>query len=114
MSGPMVTFRSAGQLSSFMVRAQLYPLERTDGSCKCYAKPCEVCDNVTETLTFTSTVTQNTNKINHQLNCSEKCLVYLLIYNKYFKQYVGQTADRFPRWWNIFLVIFRWQATKGF
>ena len=98
--GPMITFRSARKLSSYLVRAKLYPLERTVGSCKCYGNRCEVCDNVTETSTFTSTVTQNTYKINHQFNCSEKCLVYLLTCNKCFKQYVGQTVDEFRRRWN--------------
>ena len=98
--GPMITFRSARKLSSYLVRAKLYPLERTVGSCKCYGKRCEVCDNVTETSTFTSTVTQNTYKINHQFNCSEKCLVYFLTCNKCFKQYVGQTVDEFRRRWN--------------
>ena len=57
---PMITFRSARKLISYMVRAKLYSLQRTVGSCKCYGKRCEVCDNVTETSTFTSTVTQNT------------------------------------------------------
>ena len=56
--GPMITFRSTRKLSSYMVRAKLYPLERNVGSCKCYRKRCEVCDNVTETSTFTSTVTK--------------------------------------------------------
>ena len=96
----MITFCSARKLSSYLVRAKLYPLERTVGSCKCYGKRCEVCDNVTETSTFTSTVTQNTYKINHQFNCSEKCLVYLLTCNICFKQYVGQTVDEFCRRWN--------------
>ena len=98
--GPMITFHSARKLSSYLVRAKLYPLERTAGSCKCYGKRCEVCENVTETSTFTSTATQNTYKINHQFNCSEKCLVYLLTCNKCFKQYVGQTVDEFRRRWN--------------
>ena len=66
--GPMITFRSARKLSSYLVRAKLYPLERTVGSSKCYGKRCEVCDNVTETSTFTSTATQNTYNINHQFN----------------------------------------------
>ena len=96
----MITFRSPRKLSSYLVRAKLSPLERTVGSCKCYGKRCEVCDNVTETPTFTSIVTQNVNKINHQFNCSEKCLVYLLACNKCFKQYVGQTVDEFRRRWN--------------
>ena len=98
--GPMITFRSARKLSSYLVRAKLYSLERTAGSCKCYGKRCEVCDNVTETSTFTSTVTQNTYKINHQIKCSEKCLVYLPTCNKCFKRYVGKTVDEFRRRWN--------------
>ena len=87
--GPMITFRSAWKLSSYLVRDKLYPLERTVGSCKCYGKRCEVCENFTETSTFTSTATQNTYKINHQFNCCEKCLVYLLTCNKCFKKYIG-------------------------
>ena len=73
----MITFCSARKLSIDLVRAKSYPLKRTVGSCKCYGKQCEVCDNVTETSTFTGTVTQNTYKINHQFNCSKKCLIYL-------------------------------------
>ena len=46
---PMITFLSAWKLSSYLVRAKLYPLEGNVGSCKCYRKRCEVCDNVTET-----------------------------------------------------------------
>ena len=101
MPGPMKTFCSARKLSNYLVRAKLYPFERTVGSCKCYGKQCEVCDNVTETLTFTSTTTQNTYKINNQFNCIEKWLVYLLTCNKCFKQYFGQTIDEFcGRWKN--------------
>ena len=98
--GPMKTFHSARKLSSYLVRAKLYPLERTVGYCNCYGKRCEVCENVTETSAFTSTATQNTYEINHQFNCSEKCLVYLHTSNKCFKQYVGQTLDEFRRRWN--------------
>ena len=130
--GPMITFCSARKLNSYLVRAKLYPLERTVGSCKCYGKLCEVCDNVTETSTFTSTATQNTYKINHQFNCSKKCLVYLLTCNKCFKQTAGLTVDEFRQRWNNYksndrkfqrlepymqehiLDIFQWQATTGF
>ena len=97
---PMITFRSKWKLSSYLVRAKLYPLERTVDSRKCYGKQCEACDNVTETLTFTSTVTQNTYKINHQFNCSKKRLFYLLTCNKCFKRYVRQTEDKFHQGWN--------------
>ena len=55
--GPMITFRSVRKLSSYLVRAKLYPLERTVGSCKCYDKQCKVGDNVREASTFTSTAT---------------------------------------------------------
>ena len=128
----MITFHSARILSNYLVRTKLCPLERTIDSRNFYGRRCGVCDNVTETLTFTSTVTQNTHKINPQFNCSEKHLVYLLTRNKYLKQYVGQTIYEFLRRYNdyksnyrkfqrlepcmqdIFLVIFQWQATKGF
>ena len=76
--GPMIIFRSAQKLSSYLVRAELYPLERTVASCKCYGKRCEVCDNVTERSTFTITVTQNTYKINHQLSAAKNAwFIYL-------------------------------------
>ena len=31
--GPMITFRDARKLSSFLVRAKIYPLQRTVSSC---------------------------------------------------------------------------------
>ena len=97
MPGPMTTFRSAMKLSSYLLSAKLYPLERTVGSCKIYGKRCEVSGNVTETPTFTSIVTQNTYKINLQFNCSKKRIVYLLTCNKCFKQYVVHTLEEFRR-----------------
>ena len=78
MPGPMVTFRSSGKLSSYLVRAKLYPLERVTGSCKCHGKRCEVCLNVNQTSSFTSSVTHETYKINHKFDCNSKCLIYLL------------------------------------
>ena len=76
--GPMITFRSARKLSSYLVRAKLYPLEKTVGSCKCCGKRCEVCDNVTETSNFTSTATQNTYKTDHQFNPAKNALLIYL------------------------------------
>ena len=38
----MVSFRTSQKLSSYLVRAKLYPLERTLGSRKCSKKRCEV------------------------------------------------------------------------
>ena len=53
---PMVSYRSARKLSSYLVRAKLYPIDRIVGSKGCGKKRCEVCVNVCETDTFSSTV----------------------------------------------------------
>ena len=74
----MSSFRSARKLSSYSVRAKLYPLERTVGSVQCKGKRCQTCHNVKETETFTSATTGKTFKINNTLNFNDKCLVYLL------------------------------------
>ena len=97
---PMITFKSARKLSSYIVRAKLYPLERFVGSKKCNGNRCDVCLNVNETDTFTRTVTNLSYKINHQFNCSEKCLVYLLTCKTCSIQYVGQTTNCFRFRWN--------------
>ena len=72
----MISFRSVRKLSSYLVRAKLYPTERTVGSYECGGKRCELCINVNETSTFTSTVTGETYIINHRFDCNERCLVY--------------------------------------
>ena len=77
--GHMVSFRGARKLSSYFVRAKVYPLEHKVRSCHCSKKWCQVCLNVTETSSFTSTSTNKASKINHLFNCTEKCIVYLLI-----------------------------------
>ena len=41
--GPMVSFRGARKLSSYLARAKLYSLERSVGSFKCNGKRCQVC-----------------------------------------------------------------------
>ena len=79
---PMISFRSARKQSRYLVRAKLYSTKRTEGSCRCGGKHCEVCINVNETSTFTSTVTGETYIINHSFDCNERCLVYLLTCNK--------------------------------
>ena len=57
--GPMVSFRGARKLGSYLVRAKLYCIERSFGSFKCNGKRCQVCLNVTETKTFSpGTVTK--------------------------------------------------------
>ena len=96
----MVSFRSPRKLSSYLVRAKLYPIERTVGCNKCGNKRCEVDFNINETDTFTSSVTGEKFKINHKLDCNNNCLVYLLTCTKCLKQYTGQTTDNFRLRWN--------------
>ena len=56
----MISFCSAGKMSIYLVRAKLYPEERTKGSFKCGSKRFEVCLNVNETSTFANTVSGET------------------------------------------------------
>ena len=97
---PMVSYRNARKLSSYLVRAKLYPLERKRGSYKCGSSRCQVCNNIEETETFSSTVTGETYKINHHLCCNDKCLIYLLTCKVCAKQYTGKTVDKFRSRWN--------------
>ena len=92
-SGPMVSFRSARKLSSYLVRAKLDSLQRKVGYSKCGKRRCEVCNNVTGATIFSGTVTGDTFKINHGLNCDVSYLVAC-------KQYTGETTDKFYNKWN--------------
>ena len=87
----MVSYRSARKLSSYLVRAKLYPIEKKVRLCKCNGKGYEVCKNVLETDTFTCSNDQTSHKINHKFDYDEKCLVCLFTCNKCLKQCVGQT-----------------------
>ena len=99
---PMISFLSSRKLSNSLVRAKMYPIERTVGSKNCVSKCCKVCIciNVNETATFTSTVTRETFVINQKFDCIARCLVYLLTCCKCKIQYVGQTVDEFCSRWN--------------
>ena len=88
-TGPMVSFRSSRKISSYLVRAKLYPVERSVGSFNRKRPRCQICTYVNETDSFTSTFTGETDKINLKFDCMEKCLIYLLTCNKCRKQYVG-------------------------
>ena len=99
---PIVSFKSAQKINSYLVRAKFYPLQRAMGPFKCKKPRCEVCINVIETDTFTSTATGEIFKINHKFNCDDKCLIYLLTCNQCRKQYVGQTVDSFRFRWNYY------------
>ena len=77
-SGPIVSYRNARKINSYLVIAKLYPLERKVGSEKCGKSRCEVCLSIQETDTFTSTTKDESFKINHKLNRNDNCLIYLL------------------------------------
>ena len=97
---PMISFRNSRKISSYIVRAKLYPLERTVGSYKCGKKCCEECDVISEADTFSSTVTGEGFKINHKFNCNDKCLVYLATYKICNRLYIGHTTGSFRSMWN--------------
>ena len=61
--GSMVSFWNARKLSSYLVWAKLYPLQRKIGSSKCGKRRCEVCNNITDISIFSSTVTGDAFKI---------------------------------------------------
>ena len=50
---PMISFHRAKKLNSYLVRAKLYPLERTVCSVQCKEKRCQTCHNVKKTETLT-------------------------------------------------------------
>ena len=68
-SGPVVSYRSVRKISSYFVRAKLYPLERKVGSDKCGKSRCDVYLNIQETTTGESF------KINHKPNCDYNPLI---------------------------------------
>ena len=100
--GPMVSFRSPRNLSSYLLRAKIYPMEKKTGSCKCKGSRYQVCLNASETETFTSTVTHTSYKIKHNSHCNDKCLIYLLTCKTCLKKYVGSTTDCFKYRWNSY------------
>ena len=95
---PMVSFSSAHKLNSYLVRAKLYPLERTAGSYMCKSKRCQVRNNTTEADSFTCSNDQTNSKIIRRFDCNESCLI-LTTCNRCLKQYAGQT-DEFRHIWN--------------
>ena len=98
----MVSYRSTRKLSSYLVRAKLYPIDRIVGSKGCGKKRCEVCVNLCETDTFSSTVSWETFKINHKLNCDDKCLIHRFTCECCGKQYVAETTGEFGFRWNSY------------
>ena len=103
--GPMVSFRGARKLGSYLVRDRLYPIERSVGWFKCNGILCQVCLNVTKTKTFSSTVTKKEYIINHKFNCNDKCLIYFLTCKKCMLQYLGKNVDEYQLRWIIYIYI---------
>ena len=91
----MVSYRNSRKLSSYLVRAKLYPINRIVGSKGCSKKQCEVCVSVYETNTFSSTVTGETFKVNLKLNYDDKYLIYLFTCDCCGRQYAWETTGEF-------------------
>ena len=91
--GPMVSVQGIRIFGSYLIRAKLYPLERSTGLFNCNGKRCQLCLNVTETKAFSSTVTRKEYKINHKFNCNDKCLIYLHTCNKCKLQHMGKNGQ---------------------
>ena len=70
-SEPMVSFRNFRKMSSYLVRAKLYRLERRVGSNKCRCNLSQVCRSITETDMLTYNNDQRSYKINHSFDCNE-------------------------------------------
>ena len=68
--GPMASFQGAQKLKSYLVKAKMYPLDRSVGSFKCNGKQCQTCLNIMEIKTFSNTVTKKEYKINHKVTCN--------------------------------------------
>ena len=96
---PVVSFRSARKLNSYLVRAKLYPLEKTVGSHKFKSKQCQVCNNITEGSSFTCSNDQTNFTINHRFDCNRRCLIYLITCKGCLKEYVGQIVNEFRHRW---------------
>lgn len=77
---PIVSYCNAVNISSYLLRANLYPLERQVCCYKRGNPRCFVCENVEETDTFCSTGTGESFKMNYHLVCNGKCLIYLLTF----------------------------------
>ena len=97
---PFVSFRSARNLKSVLVKSKDYPLNSKVGSEKCNGKRCLVCLNVAETDTCEFFQNKKQYKINHKLNCNDKSLIYLLSFKICGLKYLGYTADLFRYCWN--------------
>ena len=55
--GAIVSIRSSSKISRYLVRAKLYPVERSVGSFNCTRPRYQICTYVNETDSFTCTVT---------------------------------------------------------
>ena len=97
-SDSIAFFRSARKISSYFIRAKLYPLERLVSSFKCRGRRCQDCLNVTETETFTAASANQNYKIKHEFNGKESSFIYLLtcrsvVSNRLDKQLMSFAVD---------------------
>ena len=63
---PMISFRSARKLSNYLLRPEMYPIDRNVRTANFNSKYCEVCVKVNEASTLTSTFTGEIFTINYK------------------------------------------------
>ena len=97
-----VSFRSAGNLKSFIVKSKVYELEKKVGPAKCNGKCRQVSLDINETDTVDSFQTKQKYKINHYLSCNDKCSICLWSCKICGLQYVDSKIDKFCFRWNNF------------
>ena len=69
----IVSYRSARKIKDYIVRSNLYPVERKVGCRWCGSSQCHVCKSIGITEEFTSFTTKKTYKINHSFDWNNKC-----------------------------------------
>ena len=83
----MASYRNARKLSSCLLRAKLYHLER-------------YVTILRKLKHFQAQLQGKLIKINHHLCCNDKCLTYLLTCKVCGKEYTGKTVNKFRSQWS--------------
>ena len=96
-SAPIVFCRSARKINDYIVRSNVYPIERKVGSCRCRNPRCQVCTSIQVTGNFSSIVTKSRYKIYYIFNCKRKCFINLPSCITCGKQYTGITVGKYRK-----------------
>ena len=87
----MVSFRSAGKVSNYLLNAKRYPLEKKVSSFRCNKIRWQVCLNANDKKNLIIIMTKQI----YNIILSKKCFIYLLTCKNCLIQYVGGTVGNF-------------------